>query len=82
MWTLEVWNHIILVGQDSMIPKYMLFPYNKRKGRDTVMQGNQQYKDSVFTLLFQDKEKLIELYQRYGDRDKYIRESFVYGSKK
>lgn len=26
------------------------------------MQGNNQYKDSVFTLLFQDKEKLIELY--------------------
>lgn len=34
----------------------------KLKKRGVGVKGNRNYKDSVFTLLFQDKGKLIELY--------------------
>ena len=51
------------------------------------MSTNQQYKSSVFSLLFGEKDKLLELYNAIeeklrsgnGDRDKHPGKSIVHG---
>jgi len=43
---------------DSKGKKY----YNQRIEKRNAMQVNKKYKDSVFTLLFGEKQTLIELY--------------------